>query len=44
MYSNISTAPSVVKIAPTSLWFNNNKNAGCKRLVAKVGTEEEHDC
>jgi hypothetical protein len=43
MYSNMSTAPSMVKIAPTSLSFDNNKNVGCKRLVAKGGTEEEHD-
>jgi hypothetical protein len=43
MYSNMSTAPSMVKIAPTSLSFDNNKNAGRKRLVAKGGMEEEHD-
>ena len=42
MYSNMSTAPFIVKIAPTSLSFDNNKNAGRKRLVAKSGTEEEH--
>jgi hypothetical protein len=33
----------MVKLAPTSLSFDNNKNAGRKRLVAKGGTEEEHD-
>jgi hypothetical protein len=44
MYSNMSTAPSMVKIAPTYLSFDNNKNVGRKRLVAKGRMEEEHDC
>ena len=43
MYLNISTAPFIVKIMPTSLSFDNNKNVGCKRLVTKGGKEEGHD-
>jgi hypothetical protein len=39
----MSAVPSIVKIAPTSLSFDNNKNAGRKKLVAKGATEEEHD-
>jgi hypothetical protein len=43
IYSNISAVLSIVKIAPISLSFDNYKNAGCKRLIAEGGTEEEYN-